>query len=398
MKYYKNLATAILVVLLVLGSNLKTNAMSSNNEMDRVNFAKEAISSYIKNQDLNEKNDLSRYFDDISKEYLNTKVAVFNHNNTINNIHKTNYDIEFILLDKTMVQRKTLLKFQAISTWNYLDDLEEESSQSREIHILFDENIDSNKIVDIYSPFDSFDEVERGEFLDILNTQNGINSIMDMDLDELELKYKDKIDYSYKEQIEQISSNSIENNNSIQSTVNRSAIVSYARNNYSRSSPNSGNGVVPYYDFSQLTGNYDCTNFVSHSLLAGGVPVLNNGNPSTGWYYVSLNNRSHSWSGVVPFHNVTITRSIVPTRSSKSYTVNHIGVNNWYLGDVIQFHNGSIWRHSAVVTSTYNFKVGGIDAIGARVTGRTSRTSNNNNQRVEEIYPGNSKRVISFGG
>lgn len=29
-------------------------------------------------------------------------------------------------------------------------------------------------------------------------------------------------------------------------------------------------GFIHYYDFSQLNNNYDCTNFVSHALLAGG--------------------------------------------------------------------------------------------------------------------------------
>ena len=200
MKNYKNISIAIIAVLLIVSFIFKSDAASSHQGIDKENFAKEAIASYLKNQDLNEKNDLSKYFHNISKAYLDSKVRIFNYNSTVNHIHKTNYDMEFILLDEIIVQEKTLLKFQVISTWNYLGD-SDESGQSREIHILFDEDIDPDKIVDIYSPFDFFDEVERGEFLDILNPKNGINSIKTIDLEDLELKYKNNINNSYKEQI-----------------------------------------------------------------------------------------------------------------------------------------------------------------------------------------------------
>lgn len=59
--------------------------------------------------------------------------------------------------------------------------------------------------------------------------------------------------------------------------LNKSEIVKWARNNFNKTSPMSGNGVVPYYDFSQIQGAWDCTNFVSHALLAGGATVYNTG-------------------------------------------------------------------------------------------------------------------------
>lgn len=59
---------------------------------------------------------------------------------------------------------------------------------------------------------------------------------------------------------------------------------------------------MPYYDFSKIKNNYDCTNFVSHALLAGGAkpykPSGATGIIGTGWYYTNLDNRSSSWSGV----------------------------------------------------------------------------------------------------
>jgi hypothetical protein len=51
-----------------------------------------------------------------------------------------------------------------------------------------------------------------------------------------------------------------------------------------------------FYDFHNIGG--DCTNFNSQCLYAG-CGVMNY-TPSTGWYYISLNNRAPSWTGV-PF-------------------------------------------------------------------------------------------------
>ena len=52
--------------------------------------------------------------------------------------------------------------------------------------------------------------------------------------------------------------------------LDTNAMSSYAYDNASKVSPSSGDGITPYYDFSLITGNYDCTNFISHCLLAGG--------------------------------------------------------------------------------------------------------------------------------
>ena len=52
--------------------------------------------------------------------------------------------------------------------------------------------------------------------------------------------------------------------------LDTNAMASYAYNNAAKASPSSGDGVTPYYDFSLITGNYDCTSFISHCLLAGG--------------------------------------------------------------------------------------------------------------------------------
>ena len=49
-----------------------------------------------------------------------------------------------------------------------------------------------------------------------------------------------------------------------------------------------------YYDFSGLGG--DCTSFASQVLAAGGAQM--NYSPTFGWYYISANQKSPSWTGV----------------------------------------------------------------------------------------------------
>lgn len=84
--------------------------------------------------------------------------------------------------------------------------------------------------------------------------------------------------------------------------LNKVAIVNWAKYNALATDIKSGNSnqVPEYYDFSNMSGNYDCTNFASHAILAGGAPMYNNDDKSSGWYYVDAitGNYSHSWSGV----------------------------------------------------------------------------------------------------
>ena len=58
-----------------------------------------------------------------------------------------------------------------------------------------------------------------------------------------------------------------------------------------------------YYDFSELGG--DCTNFASQCLYAGS-GVMDH-TPTFGWYYISGNQKSPSWSGVPYFYNFLTT-------------------------------------------------------------------------------------------
>ena len=76
---------------------------------------------------------------------------------------------------------------------------------------------------------------------------------------------------------------------------NRENAVAYAKK-YAFSQ----NPLFP--NFAGIGGN--CTNFVSQAIYAGGCVM--NYTPTFGWYYISLEERSPSWSGVEYFYNFVI--------------------------------------------------------------------------------------------
>ena len=73
----------------------------------------------------------------------------------------------------------------------------------------------------------------------------------------------------------------------IDTPYDRDAAVAYARRWALSRNP-------LYYDFEDIGG--DCTNFASQCLFAGAGVM--NFTPVTGWYYVSANDRTVSWTGV----------------------------------------------------------------------------------------------------
>ncbi len=62
-----------------------------------------------------------------------------------------------------------------------------------------------------------------------------------------------------------------------------------------------------YYDFEDIGG--DCTNFVSQCIFAG-CGVMNY-TPVFGWYFIDINNRSPSWTGVQFLYDFLINNNSV---------------------------------------------------------------------------------------
>ena len=96
-----------------------------------------------------------------------------------------------------------------------------------------------------------------------------------------------------------------------------------------------------YYDFSKLGGN--CTNFASQCIYAGSGVM--NYTPVYGWYYISLNNRAPSWTGVNELYNFLISNK-GPGPQGELVPLSRI-----MIGDIVQlrFDEGDSFQHSPVV-------------------------------------------------
>ena len=84
-----------------------------------------------------------------------------------------------------------------------------------------------------------------------------------------------------------------------------------------------------FSNFAGIGGN--CTNFVSQALYAG--TCVMNYTATFGWFYISLNERSPSWTGVDFFYNFITGNSGIGPFGEVS------GPDNMELGDIIQLGN-----------------------------------------------------------
>lgn len=95
-----------------------------------------------------------------------------------------------------------------------------------------------------------------------------------------------------------------------------------------------------FSSFAGIGGN--CTNFVSQSIYAGGCVM--NYTPTFGWYYISLNERSPSWTGVEYFFNF-ITQNAGVGPYGRVVTTDELEI-----GDVIQLgRDGDGYYHTLLV-------------------------------------------------
>lgn len=114
---------------------------------------------------------------------------------------------------------------------------------------------------------------------------------------------------------------------------NREKVIEYAKKwAYDRN--------PQYYDFDNVGG--DCTSFASQCIYAG-AKVMNY-SKQNGWYYISGNNKSPSWSGVAFLYNfLTQNKSVGPY----GYEVEQ---NKIELGDIAQLSfDGNKFSHSLVI-------------------------------------------------
>ena len=96
------------------------------------------------------------------------------------------------------------------------------------------------------------------------------------------------------------------------------------------------------YAFSQnsLFGNFagiggNCTNFVSQCIYAGSCEM--NYKPTFGWYFISLDERSPSWTGVEYFYNFLINNEKGSVGDGAGPFAVEVPMDGLRIGDFVQF-------------------------------------------------------------
>ena len=121
----------------------------------------------------------------------------------------------------------------------------------------------------------------------------------------------------------------------------RTAAVAYARRWAFGRNP-------AYYNFNNIGG--DCTNFASQCIYAG-AGVMNY-TPTFGWYYVSVNNRSPSWTGVEYLYNFLV------NNDGAGPFAEQVTLDKVESGDIIQLGTATgDFYHSPVVVSVANGQI-----------------------------------------
>ena len=388
-------------------------------------LAQDILTNYYQVTDIGTEEFAGKSFDtslldsELSK-YVEQKIKTKQYVTKAGDAEKENYTLKFTVLSSEVTKEGVFLSISTEAAFNYVG-LKVESGFGEISNMFFKDTGEGFTLTDWYMPYQYYDEFVRGVvdnssqlFPNSISADSNFSTLADSNFSMLQEELHDNVvknlfstDQLAPEQETDSAEESTHETPSVSATLrslNKKNIVTWARNNMVVN-PKSGNGVVPYYDFSKINNAWDCTNFVSHALLAGGAVVYDTGGTgisSTGWYYRSTSNRSSSWTGVPNLHAfLTGNRTKGPAGTSITYrTFDWFGTRPYEAGDVMQFYlSGSYnnWRHSTIITEFY--EVGSTpNHVGALVTGRSAAGSYNNNQKAHTIYEGDAKRVIKLSG
>lgn len=334
-------------------------------------------------------------FEEDIAAYLDNKVDVQQYVTDLYSTNKENYSVDVSLKGYTEDTDNSIIffEFKVLTTFNYIG-CDFDTSVCEVVEIQY--NYKNDKIVDMYTPMNYYDEYVRAGESTATRSANAAEFELSSTIVEKQAKIWDCIDTRYSAVTSSDIAETAPQSVARASTLDSSAIVTWARNNYYKDQPSPGNSSVSYYDFSAITNAYDCTNFVSHAVLAGGAKIYDTGNSgisSTGWYYRSLSNLSSSWSGVNQFYQYMTTNTTSNTAAGDSYMYTHNGTW-WGLGYVMQFDfNGdSDFDHSTIITVKSYSSDG--ERCYAYVTGRTGDDRYNDNQSADDMSPTYTPRVL----
>lgn len=110
-----------------------------------------------------------------------------------------------------------------------------------------------------------------------------------------------------------------------------------------------------FFDFTGGGGN--CTNFVSQSVLAGS--LIMNPTETFGWYYIDVNNRAPSWTGVREFYEFMCGLGDFAQKSEREGPYCEVVEREQVeIGDVVQLANrqGNFY-HSLLISDIRNGEI-----------------------------------------
>lgn len=372
----------IIFFLLMLNVVILFPVNSSGQVMD--NFEETAVhfidAYFIKRDNVNKMSRFPQCQSPELENYINSRIDIESTAKLTANIVKQNYQLSVTLTKKENVDSLEILTYGVRRNFTY-SDMNVPTVVSDEVVIVGQQGI----IIDALFPYDPIEKELRGS-IDRAHLQEKA-CIESLDISTIKQKaeiYKERLLKSLNASPLNDGSEFISNIETTLYPISASKSVNWAKSNYNKFTPLSSSLVVPYYDFSKISGNFDCTNFISHALLAGGAKLNNNGNASTGWWYSSLTSRSNSWSSVDYLYSyLTSVHSKGPVAVSTQYKI--FDERNGYpfsVGDIVQF--GSPWIHSTMIMGFYNYTPTSPYRYGALVIGRTSPTQYNYNLKVED--------------
>lgn len=421
-----------LVNSIFLGTNFIGTAIASCNdysdnnvtspmlslENQKITFAKDFLESYYLSKDLYYDCDFSQYISNSNfLKYVDEKAKSSAYKLQVYDVDdKQNYKLDLECVESYNISDATYYKFNVNILFNYKNcDVLSGYGEQNFIKVEADD-LGVTKISDWYIPYDEYDVFVRGELSSlpresVWEREESQELLKKQKNENMRLKNyyaqaakNQKLDFSYNTS-EKSAEQPLAASASLHS-LNKHNIVVWATNNYNKKNPTSGNPsqVSSYYDFSTIPNNFDCTNFVSHAILAGGAPVYDTGYSGiqgSGWYFRNISNRSSSWSGVNNLY------SFLTTNTTRGPKATSIAYSNYWApsgtprpydyGDLIQFHSGTTWIHSGVITTMIPLS-GSSTTIEAGVTYRSSSSSYSLNKRQSEIYSGKSRRVLVLDG
>ena len=392
---------AISIIITIIVSSIVFATESEKIEIEKtVAYAEGFLREYYQNE-YSDVTDVSRYeIDEGLKTYLKYKVDALKTNREVYGKIKE-YKLRLENISSTQIGEDTVVDIVAHIEFKYPDS-NEITKVGEKVSVIVGKESCSYIIKDFYSSGNIFDIIVRGKNIVLWEISNGAKIIKVPDFEKivncaknqnkLIKKAADNIKIALKEDFCGKIESDVPSKGSGQTDYlfNTSTAKSYANANAIKQYPDPGSSLAPnYMDFGIYGG--DCTNFVSHCLLAGGSCMNIGSNDATHWYYLGSGNRSATWSSVKWLHNFINNTQML---SGPNGVVNaHFTIQESFYDVVgrivviqIKYPNAINWGHSTIqVAKQKSSEMSTI--MMPRITSRSSYGNYHVSEILSVAYP-----------